>query len=68
MKSEQITSVDFLEFFDKSVCLPVFFVNSSKISTLIDRGASSSFISLKLNKAEIIQSLKQVFKTDPYIM
>ena len=55
----------FWNFCDESICLPEVYVNNSKISALIDTGASSSVISLKLAKAEIIQSLKLVFKTDP---
>ena len=55
----------FWNFCDESICLPEVYVNISQISALIVRGASSSVISLKLAKAEIIQSLKLVFKPDP---
>ena len=54
---------NFLNIFEKSICLPVF-INHNKISALIDTGASSSVISLKLSKAEIILSFKLVFRPD----
>ena len=60
----QSKSEAFWNIFDKSICLPEVYLNNSKISTLIDKGASSSVISLKLYKAEVIHSLKLVFKTD----
>ena len=61
----QSKSEAFWNIFDKSICLPEVYLNNSKISALIDTGASSSVISLKLYKAEVIQSLKLVFKNDP---
>jgi hypothetical protein len=64
-KEFQSKSEAFWNFFDKSICLPEVYVNNNKKSGLIDTGASSSVISLKLYKAEVIQSLKLVFKTDP---
>ena len=55
-------TVNFWNFFEKSICLPKAYINDNKISALIDTGASTCVISLKLSKAEIIRSLKLVFR------
>ena len=62
----QPNTENFWKFFEKSICLLKVYININdyKISALIDFGASSSVISLKLSSAEIISSLKLVFRPD----